>query len=150
VRASVSVAGRRVTLTLRDLTSRRGVRRHLTALAIDRSSAEWIVEAPSRCRSPKRCRTLPLADFGSVDFSGAQAQDSGGAAGPIGSRGWTHTRITLASPGRSVPPYGRQIRGAIPSALSASGGAFRVAFLDQPLTFGSGPAPGPGPGSAPG
>jgi hypothetical protein len=141
VRATVSVAGQRVTLTLRDLTRRRGVMRRLTAPALDRSSAEWIVEAPSRCRSRKRCRTLPLADFGSVDFSGARARDSGGAAGPIGSRGWTHTRITLAAPGPSVPPYERQISGAVPSALSASGGAFRVAFLGQTLTFGPGPRP---------
>jgi hypothetical protein len=48
----------------------------------DRSSAEWVAEAPSTCEL-LFCSVNNLADFGSVTFSGAQATPVGAAPGPI-------------------------------------------------------------------
>jgi hypothetical protein len=40
------------------------------------SSAEWIAEAPSVCNGNGKCSILKLADFGSVTFTGAAANDT--------------------------------------------------------------------------
>lgn len=54
-----------------------------------RSSAEWIAEAPSSGGS-----VLPLADFQTANFRGAQATISG-TAGPIDSSSWKNDPITM-------------------------------------------------------
>jgi hypothetical protein len=139
VTASVTVAGDRVTVTLNDRTRKRTATKTSTDHTLDVSSAEWIVEAPSECVSTTACATLPLADFGTVGFGGASAQDAHGQTGPIDSRHWQHTEITLASsPARAFVSDG-STRQAIPSALSASGHAFTVGFSETAAQPGSGP-----------
>jgi Peptidase A4 family len=161
VRASVSVVGRRVALTLDDLTRHRSFARTLQASALDTASAEWIVEAPSVCgvAAASFCRTLPLADFGSTGFTAARATAAAGqtgsiadratsAAGQTGSiadRRWTTTRISLSEGGRRFidigGPTGRAaaVVTAVPSALTAAGSAFTVTY--QGTTTGVTPAP---------
>ena len=56
-------------------------------LAAQRSSAEWIVEAPG-------VPTLPLADFGSVTFTNASAVING-VSGPINDSNWQHERMLI-------------------------------------------------------
>jgi hypothetical protein len=55
----------------------------------ERSSAEWIVEAPSSGRG-----ILPLANFGSVQFTGATATING-VTGAIDNAAWQSTAINM-------------------------------------------------------
>ena len=130
IRASVSVAGRQVTLALINLTRHRSFTRRLRASELDTSSAEWIVEAPSVC-SVNSCQTLPLADFGSTGFTAASAVTSAGHIGTIDDRRWTTTRITLAEGGRrfiSAGGDGAPSATATPSVLTARDSAFTVTY----------------------
>jgi hypothetical protein len=99
----------------------------LIASAVDVRSAEWIVEAPSGCSADNSCRTLPLADFGTVSFSGARATTAKGRRASISRGPWGTSRITLAPAGRAYVANG--VAGeAKPSALSAGGSSFEVAY----------------------
>ena len=132
--ASVAIAGSKVTLTLRDRTTHKRFRRTITDHTIDQSSAEWIAEAPSECTSSTRCRTLPLTDFGSMDFSGAQARTTAGSSSGISNRRWTASKIVLnaAGNGPAFVSYGgdpaRQLAKATPSVLEDGGKEFAVLF----------------------
>ena len=64
----------------------------------DTSSAEWIAEAPSQCDGSGSCQPLPLADFGTVQFTGPR-------------------RPRTVTPARSPTPPGR----AAPIALGSNG-----------------------------
>ena len=99
----------------------------------DLTSAEWIAEAPSACSGSGRCRTLPLANFGSVSFARAAATGDD-HAGTISDPSWTGTPIVLAdSTAGSFGPFaagqpstGRP--GAAPGTLSPDGRTFSVAW----------------------
>ncbi len=78
--------------------------------SFDNSSAEWIAEAPSSCGVT--CRVLPLANFGTMNFSSSTA--NGEAIGSYGSSIWEE--ITMATSGGTVK--------AQPSALNGSGNGF--------------------------
>ena len=58
----------------------------------ERSSAEWIVEAPSN----RGGGVLPLANFGTVNFTGAQATING-TTGAIDNSSWQNTAINMVS-----------------------------------------------------
>jgi peptidase A4-like protein len=81
------------------------------AYASSRSSAEWIVEAPSA----RRGRVLPLDNFGSVGFTQSTTVRDG-------------QRLTVAAAdGRPVTMVGQRSRPlARPSPLDADGAAFSV------------------------
>ena len=64
-------------------------RRTVTA---ERSSAEWIVEAPSSGSG-----VLPLANFGQATFTNASATIAG-TTGPIDGSAWQAAQINMASP----------------------------------------------------
>lgn len=129
VRATVSVQGSQVTLSLTDLTRHRSFTRRLRATTLDTTSAEWILEAPSVCTSAVSCHTLPLADFGSAGFSSASAVTTTGHRGTIADHRWTATRISLAATGRQfVSDPGASLATAVPSTLSADGTAFTVTY----------------------
>ena len=133
MRASVQAVGHRVTLSLADRTRHTTFTKTVTAAAVDISSADWIVEAPSACVDAYQCRALPLADFGSVQFSGARAQTAAGRAGPISSSLWGTTKITL-----SPSPAGRRFveyvaaGEATPTPLADAGSAFAVDYSQAP------------------
>jgi hypothetical protein len=129
VAVRVGVSGRRVSIRLRDLTRGTVFSRVLTATAVDTTSAEWIVEAPSECFT-SRCRVLPLATFADTTFSSARAA-AGGHAGAIADPRWASTAIDLSpDAGEQLGgPHGRDMAGgaaATAGALSATGSAFTV------------------------
>jgi hypothetical protein len=127
ISASVTVVGHHVTLKLTDRTRHRSFAKAVAAPSVDVRSAEWIVEAPSECSGNNSCRTLPLTDFGTVSFGGANATDTNGRRGSISSGRWGMSRITLAPAGRAYIAFGLPGE-AKPSALSRGGSAFQVAF----------------------
>jgi len=152
--ASVTIANHDVTLRIRDLTTgkRFSVTRHIKN--IDRSSAEWIVEAPSLCPSSQTCNVLKLTDFGQVSFSAASAV-ARGHTGAISDSHWSATAIELRQPvtssvhgraGASVSPA-RPLTLAIPSPSTPLSGAFSVSFAQESHP---GPAPGSPPATLPG
>lgn len=129
MQASVQVVGHRVTLALTDRTRHKSFTKTMTDTTVDVSSADWIVEAPSECVDNYECRALPLADFGSVQFSSARAQTAAGRAGSISSSLWGATKITLSlSPGgRRFIEYAPAAQAA-PTALADAGSAFTVDY----------------------
>jgi hypothetical protein len=129
LRASVTVSGHQVTLSLRDLSRRRSFTKKVRAPIVDVSSAEWIVETPSVC-SGNFCQVLPLANFGRAAFTAASATTTRARRGSISSRAWSNTRIILAADGQHFIGQGAvaSLATASPSSLSAGGGAFSVSY----------------------
>jgi hypothetical protein len=129
VSARVEVDVQTVRLHLRNLTRGTSFARTLTARAVDTTTAEWILEAPSAC-TISRCRVLPLAGFAATTFNSAHATSSGGHTGTISDPRWAATAIDLASGGPQLGgPRGQDLAGAASAttgALSASGGSFTV------------------------
>lgn len=78
-----------------------------------RSSAEWIVEAPSSGR------VLPLANFGTVNLSNSSATLNG-RTGTISNQNWKNDPITMVSASGA--------KEAVPSALSMDGSSFSVTW----------------------
>jgi hypothetical protein len=155
ISATVQVLGAQVTLTLQDRTSHKSFAKTFTDRTADVSSAEWIVEAPSECFSSTQCRTLPLADFGSLQFSGASVQTTSGRTSAISNSLWDTTRIVLSSGGSRFISSGASTGAgaqSTPSALTSAGGVFTVTYSDaaasQPGGVGGGPSSSRGGGSA--
>lgn len=126
--ASVTVVGSKVTLDLADKTRHKSFSKTITDHTIDVSSAEWIAEAPSECFNGDECRTLPLADFGSVRFSNASAETAKQKTGSISSHLWSTTEIVLGASGTRFASYGSPAAAATPSSLGAAGKAFTVDY----------------------
>jgi hypothetical protein len=123
--AVVVVHGTQVIVRLRNLTRDTVFTRKVTASVLDLTSAEWIAEAPSNCDG-SGCSILPLANFGTVTFTGAAAVGDGRAA-PLAS--WTVTPIELVAGDRLTrAPTGS---GALPSPVGADGGSFSIAYTDE-------------------
>ena len=129
VSARVNVSGRTVTLHLRNLTRGTSFARRLTAPAIDTTSAEWIVEAPSACTAT-RCRILPLASFAETAFNSAHVTSDTGHTGTISDPLWAATAIDLAADGPQLgSPASRDVAdtaSASTGALSSTGASFTV------------------------
>jgi hypothetical protein len=131
MRATVTVVGHRVTISLQNLTDHQAFRRTLHGASIDVSSAEWIVEAPSECVSAFACQTLPLADFGTTAFNSAEVITRRGRAGTIISPVWHRTRIDLTPGGSPLSVYHQQRTAggvAKPSPLGNDGSEFAVTY----------------------
>lgn len=77
-----------------------------------RSSAEWVVEAPSSIFG-----VLPLANFGTAHISGASATINGTTSSPSK---WAYDPITMVTKGGAIK--------AQPSPLSPDGSSFSVAW----------------------
>jgi hypothetical protein len=130
ISAKVSVSGSNVTVSLSDQTTGQSTTKTLQMSNPDTSSAEWIAEAPSQCDSSGDCTPLPLADFGTVQFSGASAT-ANGHTGTISDSDWTAQPIALGASGSYDVSYGggsSNTAGATPSSLSSDGSAFSVAY----------------------
>jgi Peptidase A4 family len=115
--AQVSSVSGDTSLSLRDLTTGRVVAVTQRAPAGPLTSAEWVVEAPSAC-SGSSCSVLPLADFGTVPFSGCSADAAVGASGTITSASWSTDAITMVTRSGGVL--------AQPSDVTADGASFSV------------------------
>jgi hypothetical protein len=114
--ASVSVSGSVYTLSIAD-----GAKWHFSTSQTPttqplNSSAEWITEAPC---TGSHCKILPLADFGTVGFTGASANDQA-----ISYSGFTGHQIDMTS------KSGKKTK-AQASALSGGGSAFSVDWLSN-------------------
>ena len=119
ITGEVKYNGSQFVLSLTDNTTGRSYTTSQRARA-QRSSAEWIVEAPYSGG------VLPLADFGTVGFSGAQANINGSGLEPISSLpGYSSDdAITMVS------SDGITIK-AKPSKLASGGTAFDVTWYHQ-------------------
>lgn len=104
-------------LSLRDLSTGGVAAVTQRAPAAPLTSAEWVVEAPSAC-SGSSCWILPLADFGTVLFSGCSTDAAAGASGTITSASWSTDAITMVSRSGGVL--------ARPSDVTADGASFSV------------------------
>ena len=136
VTAAVTVRRHHVTFGLRDLSTGQRFTRTRRDSALDLSSADWIVEAPSVCGSGGGCSTLPLTNFGDVSFSAATAT-ADGHTGTIADRDWRSSALVLnqadfnATRGRTRPrslEQGSSVT-ATPSSLAADG-TFSVAWAE--------------------
>lgn len=90
---------------------------YTTSASTKRSSAEWVVEAPSNGYS-----ILPLANFRTITMSNCIATING-VSGPINNSAWKNDAITM------VTPYG--VQKAQPSALTSNGEGFSVTWKHQ-------------------
>src|SRR5881296_4533327 len=112
--AQASFSGRSFTVTITDTTTGASFSTSAKVRSAQRSSAEWIAEAPSSSGG-----ILPLANFGTVSFSSCTATISG-TTGTIGSFGAAVQQITMVTSSGTVK--------AQPSALSGSGDGFSVTW----------------------
>lgn len=109
------IGNSRFTLTIANST------RHVTFSTTQRhkaqrSSAEWIVEPPYSGG------ILPLANFGTVNFTGCSATLSG-HVGSISDSAWQYDAITMAYPDGTVK--------AQPSSLASNGTGFSVTWHSE-------------------
>jgi hypothetical protein len=133
IAASVTAAGGRITVAISDLSRRRLFQKTISpANAIDLSSAEWILEAPSECIfGTSVCQTLPLANFGRAQFTLARAQTTGGGLGTISTAGGQDTKIILGPRAPlfvTVHPGQVPVGTANPSALLNGGSSFTITY----------------------
>jgi hypothetical protein len=98
----------------------------------DVTSAEWITEAPSGCNAYGVCQAIPLADFGQVAFTKAEA-GANGHSGTITDKHWQDTAIKLV-PHTQANRYFPQAAGAKPSTSTA--GAIPHGLTSAGNTFG--------------
>jgi Peptidase A4 family len=129
--AAVTVKGHRVRIYLRNRTRGRTFKRTLRMKAPDTTSAEWIVEAPSRCHRSGRCAQLALSNFGTIPFARALVTTARGTRGSVSNRHWAHTQLTLNEDARRGSAGLGSGLGAQPSALSVDGKSFSVAFTQR-------------------
>jgi hypothetical protein len=112
--AEARFSGRSFVVTITDATTGASFSTSSKVRGAQRSSAEWIAEAPSSSGG-----VLPLANFGTVSFSSSAATISG-TPGTIGSFGNAVQQITMVTSSGTVK--------AQPSALSTSGDSFSVTW----------------------
>jgi hypothetical protein len=138
--ASLHIERRKVTLSIRDLSTGAHFRQTLRAAHIDSSSAEWIVEAPAACEGSENCEILPLTNFGEVLFSRATATARAHTS-PTAASDWSPTALELQQVDAEHldGSAGAGTRGsetltlATPSASSAGSGAFSVSWKEQSI-----------------
>ena len=127
-----------MTLRIRNLTTgaRFSATRHVSK--VDVSSAEWIAEAPSVCVSANACATLPLTDFGRVQFTSATAT-SKRHTGTVPDPAWSALAIELQQgPSAVGGPLRANARTAsavtaVPSTASIADGSFAVSWQQRAL-----------------
>ena len=115
--AEVSVSGTNFTLTITNTTTGATFTTTKASASAAKTSAEWVAEAPSSCRL--QCTVLPLANFGTVNFSGSFTTGNG-HTGTISDAAWSNDEITMVTGGGTVK--------AQPSALSNGGQNFSVTW----------------------
>jgi hypothetical protein len=93
ISASVTYTGsNQFSLQITDTQSGQSYSTTQVSTSAQRSSAEWIAEAPSGSFG----HILPLANFGTAYFTGASATING-TTGPVDNASWKDTSITMAT-----------------------------------------------------
>ncbi len=118
ISASVAVDGTNVTVSLTDQTTGQSHTQTLQMSNPDTSSAEWIAEAPSTIDGGGNATPLPLADFGTIGFTGSSAT-ADGHSGTISDSAWSSQPVALSESSSAT---------AQPSSLSSDGSSFSVAW----------------------
>ena len=123
ITTSVNITGSNTVLVqVKNRTRKTSFTKSLTLEDPDLSSAEWIAEAPSACNG-HRCVTLPLANFGSAEFSKIAAIGNGIGGTLTANPGWTTTAISLVADDRhGFFPGPETYSGASSSSAGASPG----------------------------
>jgi hypothetical protein len=96
--AFVKAAKATFTLSLTNNTAHWTFTTTQTSATAQKSSAEWVAEAPASCTS-SGCTLLPLANFGTIKFTATTAT-SGGVSGPI--TAYTNDEIVMVTSGGTV------------------------------------------------
>jgi hypothetical protein len=118
ITAEVSFQSSAFTLTITDTsTGATYTTTQQSSSSIQRSSAEWIAEAPS-----SGGRVLPLANFGTVTFTSCSATING-KSGSISNKAWQNDAITMVARNGIIK--------AQPSTLDAKGRSFSVTWFHQ-------------------
>jgi hypothetical protein len=132
-----------------------------TRTVAQRSSAEWIIEAPSNGYS-----ILPLANFGTASFSEASAtlgtttQTTSGATGPINDAAWAGSSLysinIVSNSGATIETTGATTaapNGGLTDTTNSSGvttSSFSVTYdTATPVTPSPSPSPAPSPSPSP-
>ncbi len=96
----------------------------------DLSSADWIVEAPTRCAGAL-CLPVPLQQFAPTSFSRIAALGNG-SGGTLTRPDWSESSLQLV-PSTVLASNSSAIStaaaGAVPAGLTADGTSFRVSWL---------------------
>ena len=116
VEADVGAVPGGTELNIRDVTSGRTFSTMRRGTSGPLTSAEWVAEAPSACTGSS-CSVLPLANFGTVDFTLCSAVGNGASA-TINSSGWSEDVITMVRSDGTVL--------AQPSDVTVDGASFNV------------------------
>jgi hypothetical protein len=136
---AVLVSGTRVTVSLKNLTMRKRFSKTFSTVSpLDTSSAEWIAEAPSLCRSGNQCIVVPLSNFGTTSFTRATAI-ANGHPGTLSDPTWSSGPVVLGPDTTPQSSFGvvANTHGALPSAISADGLSFAVTWQDTLALGGS-------------
>lgn len=126
---SVTVRGKRISVVLRNRTTGKRYAHTARMSAPDRTSAEWIVEAPESCASS--CHELPLAKFAPIRFAGARATTTAGRRRSISAGGWPVKRLRMSQAASGSTVTHPSNRGARATSLWPGGTAFGVRYLAQ-------------------
>jgi Peptidase A4 family len=161
ISAKVAVNGTNVTVSMSDQTTGQSVTKTVQMSNPDTSSAEWIAEAPSAQTQTGAAQVLPLANFGTVNFTNASAT-AGGHTGSISDSNWSVQEVELAPSstpgflgGGAFVPTGSGLggesaqssAGASPTSLSSDGSSFSVSYsANGPSQSSSGGASSSSPG----
>ena len=127
VSATVSVKKQTVVIRLKNVTTGKLFTKKLHMKRPDLGSAEWVAEAPSGCDFTGNCTTLPLTNFGTVDFTHSTATIKG-HKGRISDPVWTATTIELHGDLAGSDQPSQAGANAIPGAVGADGGSFAVTW----------------------
>jgi hypothetical protein len=125
--ATVSVQKQTVVIRLKNVTTGKLFTKKLRMKRPDLGSAEWVAEAPSGCDFTGNCATLPLTNFGTVDFTHSSATIKG-HKGRISDPVWTATTIELRGDLAGSDQSSQAGANAIPGAIGADGGSFAVTW----------------------
>jgi hypothetical protein len=130
ITTSVNVNGTTVLVQIKNRTRKTSFTKALQVAEPDLSSAEWIAEAPSNCDPGGRCTVLPLANFGTVNFTRA-ATTATSHPGTISDPTWANVAITLVAETARffAARSASSTAGAAPGVLSADGRSFAVSWL---------------------
>ncbi|MCI4318946.1 MAG: G1 family endopeptidase [Thermoplasmata archaeon] len=126
IRAEVHFASGKFTATIKDVTTGKSFSTS-ARVAAQRTSAEWIAEAPSLCTITS-CTVQPLADFGTVDFGtdytsvpSTNNATVSGTNGTMGSFAHLHSIAMVNNAGTK--------NKATPSAVSSDKTSFTVTWV---------------------
>lgn len=131
ITTSVNINGTTVLIQLKNRTRKTSFTKSLIVDSPDLTSAEWIAEAPSSCDEINRCNVVPLANFGTVNFTRA-AVIASAHPGTINDPTWSNVAIKLVPDNAGqFSRFATSTAGALPGALSSDGRSFPVTWVSH-------------------